>query len=142
MPKCIEHNQYKGKQRYGITSYGGVTTGSHRHAYCFARGVPITHIKDAVVRHTCDNKRCINPQHLVLGTSQDNSTDMVNRGRSLRGEQHKRVVLTEDNVRYIREHVVPNCKKWGYAALGRMFGVTGEAVSYAARGKNWGHLGN
>lgn len=39
-------------------------------------------------RHTCDNAWCINPDHLVAGTSQDNHDDMVERQRSNRGEKH------------------------------------------------------
>ncbi|CAH9016537.1 putative homing endonuclease [Vibrio phage 275E43-1] len=35
-----------------------------------------------VVRHVCDNPKCINPEHLVSGTQQDNVQDRVQRGRS------------------------------------------------------------
>lgn len=39
-------------------------------------------------RHTCDNNWCINREHLVVGTSDDNTDDMVKRDRSARGEKH------------------------------------------------------
>lgn len=51
-----------------------------------------------VVRHTCDNPPCCNPQHLLPGTQQDNVDDMVSRGRA--GHGHK---LTEDAVKAMRE---------------------------------------
>lgn len=37
--------------------------------------------KGKLVRHRCDNRLCINPEHLLLGTQQDNIMDMVGRGR-------------------------------------------------------------
>jgi len=39
-------------------------------------------------RHTCDNPWCINPEHLIVGTSRENHADMVERGRSNTGERH------------------------------------------------------
>lgn len=36
---------------------------------------------DYMVLHTCDNRACINPQHLFLGTAQDNTDDMIAKGR-------------------------------------------------------------
>ena len=35
-----------------------------------------------IVRHTCDNPRCCNPHHLILGTRKDNTADMISRGRA------------------------------------------------------------
>jgi hypothetical protein len=39
--------------------------------------------------HTCDNRWCINPDHLYAGTVQDNTDDRVRRGRSFRGPRQK-----------------------------------------------------
>lgn len=49
-----------------------------RHAYALANG----ELKEGdLVRHTCDNPRCFNPDHLVAGTQADNMQDMIKRGR-------------------------------------------------------------
>lgn len=53
-----------------------------------------------VVRHKCDNKQCVNPDHLCLGTYQENNLDTVRRGRSnhVTGEQCPWAKLTDQQV--------------------------------------------
>ncbi len=55
-----------------------------------------------VIRHMCDNKLCINPDHLLEGTHQDNVADRVSRNRSAIGENNGRSKLTKDEVMYIK----------------------------------------
>ena len=57
-------------------------------------------LRKLCVCHICDNRKCINPQHLFLGTRTDNHKDMIRKGRnvSLRGEQHGYSKLTERKV--------------------------------------------
>lgn len=68
--------------------------GVHRYIYeeCFGE-IP----KGMVIRHKCDNPKCINPEHLELGTHQDNSNDMVNRNRSCKGEKNGKSKLTKQD---------------------------------------------
>lgn len=54
------------------------------------------------VLHHCDNPACCNPNHLYLGSPQDNVDDMVSRGRNSRGEDRPAAKLTEMDVREIR----------------------------------------
>lgn len=78
----------------------------HRLKYCQAKGIKLEDIVGLVVRHTCDNPRCINPRHLVIGTAADNSADMVHRGRSLKGTRHHKARLDEQKVADIRARYV------------------------------------
>lgn len=56
-----------------------------------------------LVRHKCDNRRCINPEHLELGTPQDNTNDMISRGRKpcLVGIKNSQAILSEEMVKKI-----------------------------------------
>lgn len=75
---------------------------SHRVSYMIHKGeIPL----GFVVRHTCDNPKCVNPDHLLVGTRLDNVRDMDDRGRrrTPSGENHKNSKLTRENVIYIRQ---------------------------------------
>jgi hypothetical protein len=65
-------------------------------------------IKGLLVRHKCDNPGCVNPEHLELGSYQDNYADMLSRGRTnytgrLAGAKNTNAKLTEELVRAIRQ---------------------------------------
>ena len=63
---------------YGSFKYKNKTVGSHRIAYLLSKGDP----GDLLVLHSCDNRKCCNPNHLFLGTHLDNSKDKVAKGRN------------------------------------------------------------
>lgn len=69
---------------YGTASYRNKTTRVHRVAWMLVHGT----IPDGLgVLHTCDTPKCVRIEHLFLGSPQDNSTDMVNKGRQARGDR-------------------------------------------------------
>jgi hypothetical protein len=68
------------KNRYGVFGKLGRQRYAHRAAYEIHHSVTLT--SEDVVRHTCDNPPCCNPNHLVLGTHADNIQDARDRDRA------------------------------------------------------------
>ena len=89
-----------------------------------------------IVRHSCDNPPCVNPDHLLIGTRIDNVQDRQDRERQARGEQVYGAKLTEDQVRLIIS-LLPNRSN---ASLGRQFGVFGETIRAIRDGRTWKHI--
>ena len=66
--------------------------GAHREFYRYYKG----EIKPgAVIRHTCDNPRCVNPTHLVQGSNKDNTQDMIERDRVCRDGLNPKLLEAE-----------------------------------------------
>lgn len=130
---CIDHGQ--GAARYGYTSVGGRSCLLHRKVYADAHGLDVFTM-GGVVRHSCDNPRCINPDHLSLGTQSDNIQDAVRRGRHnpARGERSGSAKLTAADVRFIRESTLKQQE------LANMFGVRQGTISRIKGGSRWAHL--
>ena len=81
-----------------------------------------------VVMHTCDNRRCVNPEHLQAGTQKENIQDMHKKGRATR------TVLTAEEVREIR---AIHKSGVGLNKLAAQFGVSVFAVLKIANGTAW-----
>lgn len=92
------------------------------------------------VLHTCDVPLCVNPEHLFLGTSKDNTQDMVQKGRSAKGEKQGSAVLTKEIVLLVRKLYIPRHPTRGCSALARRFRVSPMTISRAIRRECWGHV--
>lgn len=87
---------------YGKFSVGITKRRAHAVSYAIANGVPIP--PGELIRHTCDNRACVRPDHLIPGTHQDNCNDKKARNRCSRnsGETNGNSKFTPELVRAIR----------------------------------------
>lgn len=136
---CWNWSAAKNDVGYGQMYWLGVTTYAHRISWTLHKGqIP----KGLFVLHRCDNPACCNPDHLFLGTQQDNISDCKSKGRmrngDLHGEQCGSHKLKEHEVLEIRRRY----KSGGVSTytLAREFGVTRSNIGYIVRGKQWKHL--
>lgn len=101
---------------------------------CNEREIP----RGMLIMHLCDNRMCINPSHLRLGTQKDNMKDCINKGRFVylkirKGERHPNHRLTEKQVDEIRQR-----SELPRRELARMYGVASSTIQAVISKTNWG----
>ena len=89
------------------------------------------------MRHSCDNKECVNPAHLTLGTQAQNMADKVGRGRQARGESHGNARYTEDCVARIRAAFALGRRQ---ASISFCAGAERTFVWRVVHGVSWPHV--
>jgi hypothetical protein len=120
--------------KHGTLQWNNKRVGAHRISYELHNGP----IPDGLwVLHRCDNRPCVNPDHLFLGTHQDNMADKVQKGRHKGwwpGESHPACKLTAERVRAIRRDVRPG------HVIATEHGVSASAVYCVKNRKSWAHV--
>ena len=118
---------------YGLFTLAGKAVTAHRVSWTLYRGeIPA----GACVLHKCDERSCVNPQHLFLGSHTDNARDMIakKRGNHPRGEMNGGARLTQAQVLSILQD------ERSQNTIAADFGTTQANVSSIKRGKAWAHI--
>jgi hypothetical protein len=149
---CWEWRGYTDPGGYGrVMGENGYTVMAHRASFEMFYGDIPAGLK---VLHRCDNRRCVSPDHLFLGTQLDNIADMVAKGRQARGEclaaairaanpdrrgeRNGRAKLTGDDVRAIRRAYEAGSAT--PATLARRYGVADTVIHNIVRYRSWKHI--
>lgn len=123
-PGCWKWTGSKNKYGYGRFWLAGAIVGAHRVSYeLYVGQIP----EGMCVCHRCDNPECVNPDHLFVGTHQENMRDMAAKGRNftpaLKGQANGMAKLTNEQIAAIRQ----DGRK--VTAIARAYGVAHQHVS-------------
>ena len=113
---------------------------AHRISYLIENGV----IPDGIcVLHKCDNKICVRPDHLFLGTHKDNIQDCISKGRArfgsnpYHGQDHPNSKLANGVISIIRKY---RKKGWKLREIAELCQVSQSLISMILNGKRWKHI--
>jgi len=147
---CIEWTAATNPGGYGL--FGEKRSGkwklilAHRFAWECVNGA----IPDGLfVLHHCDNRRCVNPSHLFVGTRQDNTDDMLSKNRQARGDavhpngvlnkgsNNGMAVLSDSQIVEIRQLLADGVVQ---QQIAKRFRIDQSSVSRISTGARWAHL--
>lgn len=138
---CWTWQAHRDPNGYGKFGVRRRMRGAHRFAWEATHG-PIA--AGLFVLHGCDNRPCVNPAHLSLGTNKDNVRDMWSKGRNgshrpapARGEASPHAILDSDAVRAIRH---ARSEGATISGLARSHRVAVATVADIIHGRSWAHV--
>ena len=134
--ECWDWTASRSTEGYGWFGFGETIKQAHR-----VRMILDGHdVEGMYVNHHCDNPPCVNPKHLYVGTSLDNTRDKQRRGRTpdRSGSKNGRAVLKEDDVAQIK--ILLRDTDLTQKELASMFGVGQAQISNIKREITWKHV--
>lgn len=136
MSDCILNPQ----KTYGVVHVGGKKFLAHRMAYCKAKGIGIEEIDGLMILHSCDNPRCINPDHLRIGTHSENMAERNERLRLAMGSRHGMHKIDEGTVNKIRADYVGKRLGMSLGDLVKKYGISKSQCYRIVNGYSWRHV--
>ena len=130
-------NRAKNKDGYPVARIKRKLDTIYRHFFVRYKGT----IPDGnVIRHTCDNRLCCNPEHLIPGTQKENVGDMLDRNRFPKGVKHGRSKLKNGQVKRIKKSFHQQNKT--ISAISREFDVDRKTIHKIVHGVTWVGVGD
>ena len=124
------------KNGYGMFHVHRKCVTAHRFIYMRSRKVSVPSSMD--VCHKCDNRLCVRPSHLYVGTRKVNMEDAKNKGRVAFGERQGRSVLTD--LKVIEMRGLYSSGGYSMECLSKRFGCSLGTAFNAIRNKSWTHI--
>lgn len=127
---CWEYTGQQTNGGYGKVWYNYKDLLAHRVSYDLCVGdIP----KGMCVLHKCDNRICVNPKHLFLGTHKDNVQDCIQKGRRGSG----RALLTVEEVSQIKRQLTLGVS---HGVLATRYSVAPSTIGMISIGRNWSEV--
>lgn len=137
MSECIDHGRVRSltPEGYALVKHPDKKSrcvALHRLILANKLRLSLDCLRGVVVRHTCDNTRCINPDHLIPGTRADNNRDRAERGRSAKRVPSRQRLTLKDCEDICAKHLP---RVYGVTHLAREYGVDANVIYKVLRGE-------